>query len=163
MKYEWSNGHAPISLLQSQNCRWWKERKGPGRLPRLRVLSLVSLVSMVLVKKQLCAGVRVLGRLFGRTELPRLQSYAYSAILASAASFGPLVGMLRDLVNGYQLPIAITFLATALQCTFMALVLKRADASATDTMIAPRGCVPRSADEEDGVDVEHERAKGVGP
>ena len=129
-------------------------------VPRIALFAVVAGLTFGLIfSTLLCLPMR----LFGRRDLPRLQSYAYSAILASAASFGPLVGMLRDLVNGYQLPIAITFLATALQCTFMALVLKRADASATDTMSPPRGCVPRSADDEDGVDVERERAKGVGP
>jgi hypothetical protein len=26
MKYMWSQGHAPVSNLQSDNCRWWNER-----------------------------------------------------------------------------------------------------------------------------------------
>ena len=126
-------------------------------VPRIVLFAVVAGLTFGLIfSTLLCLPMR----LFGRRDLPRLQSYGYSAILASAATFGPLVGMLRDLINGYQLPIAITFLATALQCALMGSILMRADASATEA-IAPRGGVCRSA--EDDSREQTPRAKHIDP
>jgi hypothetical protein len=71
-------------------------------------------------------------RIFGRRDLPRLQSYAYSAILASAATFGPAIGVLRDTADGYQLPLLITFVLTFCEVFLMARIMG-ADAQAAST------------------------------
>jgi hypothetical protein len=71
-------------------------------------------------------------RLFGRTDLPRIQSATYSAILIATAAFGPLVGRLRDVFGGYQAPLVLTFVASCLQCSLL-LYLMGQDARAFQT------------------------------
>lgn len=71
-------------------------------------------------------------RLFGRKDLPKLQSASYSAILLSSACTGPTVGWLRDVSGGYQVPLMLTFTITAAQCALL-LFLMDADAKASAT------------------------------
>ena len=68
-------------------------------------------------------------RLFGRRDLPRLQSAAYSGILVSTACTGALIGYLHDAFGGYQVPLLVTFAASAVQ-QLLLLYLQRADVRA---------------------------------
>jgi hypothetical protein len=68
-------------------------------------------------------------RLFGRRDLPRLQSAAYSAILLSTACTSALIGYLHDAFGGYQVPLLVTFAASAVQLLLL-LYLQRADVAA---------------------------------
>ena len=74
-------------------------------------------------------------RLFGRADLPRIQSATYSAILISTAVFGPLVGQLRDTFGGYEAPLVMTFVASCTQCSLL-LYLKQQDVRAFQTTAA---------------------------
>ena len=69
-------------------------------------------------------------RLFGRRDLPKLQSILYGAILLSTASFNPFVGWLRDYFDGYVAPLLLTFCASFLLVGLM-LFLAKEDAEAT--------------------------------
>ena len=75
-------------------------------------------------------------RLFGRRDLPRLQSAAYSAILLSTACTSALIGYLHDAFGGYQVPLLVTFAASAMQLLLL-LYLQRADAAARAARAAP--------------------------
>lgn len=68
-------------------------------------------------------------RLFGRRDLPKIQSATYSAILIATALFGPLVGHLRDAYGGYQAPLCLTFVACCIEAALL-VYLMRADARA---------------------------------
>lgn len=68
-------------------------------------------------------------RLFGRKDLPKIQSATYSAILLSAASTGALVGYLRDLFQGYEVPLLLTAASSFVQIGLL-LFLMRADVRA---------------------------------
>ena len=72
-------------------------------------------------------------RLFGRQDLPAIQSATYSAILAASAIFGPLVGLLRDAFGGYQVPLIVTFCASCMECVLLAFLM-RADATAQEAV-----------------------------
>ena len=70
-------------------------------------------------------------RLFGRRDLPSIQSAIYSAILLSSSCFVPLVGYLRDAFGGYQLPLLVTF-GTSLVQAGLLLFLMQADVRASE-------------------------------
>ena len=68
-------------------------------------------------------------RLFGRRDLPTLQSAIYAAILLASGLFIPLAGYLRDTYGGYQLPLLLTAGASAIEMCLLA-HLMRVDARA---------------------------------
>lgn len=65
-------------------------------------------------------------RLFGRRDLPRLQSTTYSSLLLSISLFLPLVGFLRDAFDGYHVPLLCTFGASVMLLGLL-LYLRAAD------------------------------------
>jgi hypothetical protein len=69
-------------------------------------------------------------RLFGRRDLPKIQSVAYSAVLLSTALLSPLVGYLRDALQGYEVPLLLTF-STSLVQVGLVIGLMQADMTAT--------------------------------
>ena len=80
-------------------------------------------------------------RLFGRRDLPTLQSLMYISVLLGNATVIPLMGFLRDSFGQtYAVPFAVTFVASMLEIALLRILMHRDLAATSSYRYSPLWC-----------------------